>query len=331
MKNQPLVTVICLCYKHEKYVRQALTSVFEQTYPAIQLIVVDDASPDESAKIIKQTLDNQSQIYQTTFSLTPIETSFLSLSTNQGNCKAFNLGLAQAKGKYVIDLAADDLLLPYCIEKQVVTFEKLEESYAVVFSDLYYINENGSQLKTHFQRDDKGNLLIAVPQGNIYEQILAKSFISAPSMMIRKKVLDELNGYDEMLSYEDYDFWVRSARKYNYFFINDLLVKKRILKNSHGQAFYLKKNNQHLISTLKVHQKAMIQNQTIQENLALAISVRYHLRLSFFTENFELVPQFAHVLAKLDKLKWIDRFIISLSTLKIPVAKLYQFYLFATN
>jgi glycosyltransferase involved in cell wall biosynthesis len=331
MKNLPLVTVICLCYQHEKYVNQALTSVFEQTYPAIELIVVDDASPDQSTQMIAQALENQKLTSKKDNVFGKIETYFFPLSTNQGNCKAFNIGLAHAKGKYIIDLAADDLLLPDCIEKQVVVFEKLDESYAVVFSDLYYIDKNSKILYTHFQRDKMKNLLVSVPQGDVYRQILAKSFLSAPSMMIRKKVLEELNGYDETLSYEDYDFWVRSARRYKYFFINDLLVKKRILKNSLGRAFYLKKNNKHLLSTLKVHQKAFMQNQTLQENLALAISVRYHLRLSFYTENFELVPKFAYLLSQLDKLKWIDNFIVCLSTLRIPVSKLYRFYLLTTN
>jgi glycosyltransferase involved in cell wall biosynthesis len=52
--STPLVTVICLCYNHSKFVREAIESVLTQTYPFVQLIVVDDASTDGSAAIINQ-------------------------------------------------------------------------------------------------------------------------------------------------------------------------------------------------------------------------------------------------------------------------------------
>lgn len=316
MSKQPLITVVCLSFNHKKYVEEALNSVLGQTYPAIELIVIDDASKDGSAEIIAHFLENCEE---------KIPISFFPLPNNLGNCRAFNIGLAHAKGKYLIDLAADDMLMPNCIEKQVNAFEKLDESFGVVFSDVYYIDANSEIIQTHFLRDTNGVLTQAVPQGDIYRQILAKSFISAPSMMIRKKVLEELVGYDEELSYEDYDFWVRSARNYQYFFLDEIVVKKRVLKNSHGLSFYLK-NNKHLLSTFKVHQKAYIQNHSAEENLALAISVRYHLRLSFYTEHFELVKEFTNLLKKLDKINWKDQFVVTLSKMKIPLFIFYKIY-----
>lgn len=310
------VTVICLCFNHEKYVIAALNSVLGQTYSNIELIVIDDASPDGSAKIITDFMKEYEG---------EIPVSFFPFQTNRGNCKAFNFGLQKAKGEYIIDLAADDMLLPNSVEKQIAAFGKLDDSYAVVFSDVYYINENSEILKTHFQRDKNGKLAQFVPQGDIYKPILAKSFLSATSMMMRKKVLDEIGGYDETLSYEDYDFWIKSARKYQYHFIDDILVKKRILKNSHGRSFYLK-NNKHLLSTLKVHEKAYAQNRSKEENLALAVSVRYHLRLSFYTEHFELVTKYANLLKKLDTLDWKDQIIVVLTKMKMRVFRLYQIY-----
>lgn len=316
--DKPLVSVIALCYNHAPYVEESLASVLAQTYQPIQLIVVDDASNDESVKIIQQFVNNQNNNE---------EVKFIRLTENVGNCKAFNIGLAQAEGKYVIDLATDDVLLPHCIESQVNHFEKLGKEYGVAFSDVHLIDEKSKAIGQFYKRDKTGKLLQKVPSGEVYKEVLAKSFISAPSMMIRKKVLEEIGGYDENLSYEDYDFWVRTAKKYKYFFINDILVKKRILKHSHSKAFYLKRNNKHLLSTLKIHEKALAQNQTQEENLALAISVRYHLRLSFFTENFDLVFKFAEILQKMQLLSWKDRFFILLSKYKISVYHLYKLFL----
>src|SRR6185436_18882244 len=107
MMPSPTVTVICLCYNHARFVEEAIESVLNQSYANIQLIVVDDASTDKSAEVIKQLINKHSSI------------EFLPLQTNLGNCKAFNQGLARAKGEYVIDLAADDVLLPTRIETGV--------------------------------------------------------------------------------------------------------------------------------------------------------------------------------------------------------------------
>ncbi len=315
--DKPLVSVIALCYNHAPYLKESLASVEAQTYPYIQLIVIDDASTDESVKNIRQFIDNQN--------IKKIK--FIPLPKNVGNCKAFNIGLAEAEGKYVIDFATDDILIPHCIESQVNHFENLSEDYAGVFADVYLINEKSEIIGRFYRRNKAGKLLQSVPSGEIYKEILARSFISASSMMIRKKVLEEIGGYDESLSYEDYDFWIRTAKKYKYFFINDILVKKRILSNSHSKAFFLKKNNKHLLSTLKVHGKALAQNQSQEENRALSVSVRYHLRLSFFTENFDLVFRFADILQKMELLSRYDNIFIFLSKKRVPVYLWYKLFL----
>lgn len=315
--DKPLVSIIALCYNHAPYLKESLASVIAQTYPCIQLIIIDDASTDESVKSIQQFINNKQLA----------EIKFIPLPENVGNCKAFNIGLAEAEGKYVIDFATDDVLLPHCIESQVNHFENLSQDYGVVFADVYLINEKSEMIGQFYRRDKAGRLLQNIPSGAVYKEILARSFISAPSTMIRKKVLEEIGGYDENLSYEDYDFWIRTAKKYKYFFINDILVKKRILTHSHSKSFYLKKNNKHLLSTLKIHEKALAQNHSQEENRALAVSVRYHLRLSFFTENFDLVRKFADILQGMELLSRYDSIFIFLSKSRVPVYMWYRLFL----
>ena len=123
----PLVSVICLCYDHARFVEEAIQSVLAQTYKNIQVIVVDDASTDNSVAVIRDVISRSGR--------TDIE--FLSLSENIGNCSAFNRGLALAKGEYIIDLATDDYIAPDRIERQVKFFSSLDESYGVIFSDAY--------------------------------------------------------------------------------------------------------------------------------------------------------------------------------------------------
>src|SRR5690606_20919471 len=148
------------------------------------------------------------------------------------------------------------------------------EHVGIHFCDAELINESGRFLRTHYRRDQSGRLDEEVPQGQIFKELLARYFICTPSMMIRKTVLDSLGGYDENLSYEDFDFWVRSSRSFNYVFSDEILVKKRIIKKSHSGS---QKNilNTHIASTRIVCQKAFDLCQSKEEFEALLQRIKY--------------------------------------------------------
>ena len=267
--EQPMVSVICLCYNHERFVREAVESVLNQTYTTIQLILVDDASTDNTAQVIQAIKDAHPSI------------EILILENNVGNCTAFNRGLALAKGEFVIDLAADDILLPNRITIGVDRLTTVGELYGVHYSDAMLINENGAAIQKHSEKVT----VSPMPRGDIYVAVIAHYFICSPTMMMRKKVLDELGGYDEALQYEDFDFWVRSSRNYNYDYSDEVLIKKRILKGSLSDLQFKRKSD-HWKSTLCVLKKVKKLNRTSTEDKALRnrvwYEVGYHLkRLSF--------------------------------------------------
>ncbi|HRX01281.1 MAG TPA: glycosyltransferase family A protein, partial [Cyclobacteriaceae bacterium] len=105
--DYPLVSVICLCYNHEEFVEEAIESVLAQTYPNVELIVVDDASVDRSKQVIGTILKQHERV------------KFIDLKENHGNCAAFNIGFRQCQGKYVVDFATDDIMLNSRIAEQV--------------------------------------------------------------------------------------------------------------------------------------------------------------------------------------------------------------------
>jgi len=286
--QKPLVSVICLCYNHQAFVKRAIDSVLQQTYDNIELIVVDDASPDQSQKIILAA--SKADGFQTIFN-----------EKNVGNCKSFNIGLTQSKGKYVIDLAADDVLLPTRIEIGVAQLEQKGETYGVHFCDANLIDKHGQTLGTHYKRDENGSLLENVPSGDIYVQLVEKYFICTPTMMMRRQVLEELNGYDEALRYEDFDFWVRSARNYKYAFSDEILVNKSMLGQSLSAVQHQKKNL-HALSTAKVCEKILSMNKTDKENRALLKRVTYELKWALITENWEVSKKFIQIKNKISKL-----------------------------
>ena len=303
-----------------------------QTYPNIEMIIVDDASTDKSEEQIEKFL-TEIPLYQSAaknpgaiFNVNHIK--FIQNKDNLGNCVAFNLALQKCKGKYIIDLAADDVLMDERIDKQVKIFEELSEDYGVIFSNAIYINEEDKVLRYHFETDENGKSKTLVPSENVYQSIFERYFIPTATMMIRRTVLEELHGYDENLSYEDFDFWVRSSRNHLYFYQDEVTTLKREVKGSHSFSFYQKNNNPHLESTLLVCHKARVLNQNEEENQALAKCVEYHLRQSFYTQNFDLVKGYQILLDKLIKKPKSPflRLILLLSKCKIRIFWLYQLY-----
>lgn len=330
--QQPLVSIICLCYNHEKFVAEALRSVLMQTYLNIELIVVDDASVDGSVKVIEDVLDSVGVSYLNKgtekvgfeFPCPPI---FIQHEQNQGNCKAFNQALKIAKGKYIIDLAADDVLLDDRVEKQVHLFESLPSDYAVVFSNALNINETGEVLNYHYPVDKEEKSKIPVPEGDVYVQVLKGYFINTATMMMRADVLHQMGGYDETLSYEDFDFWVRTSRHYLYKYQDEVTTMKRVVRNSLSNEFYRRKMNPHLASTLDVCRKAFALNTSPAENKALAYQTFYYLRLAYYIQHFDLALSFNNLLEKLNHNSKLTYLFTFLSKNKIKVYWLYRRYM----
>ena len=276
MPESPLVSVICLCHNHARYVAKAIQSVWDQDYVAIELIVVDDASSDSSQSAIENTLKGTN-------------TKFIVLKENIGNCKAFNLGFKASTGSFIIDLSADDVLLSRRISQGIKSF--VNADIGVNFCDTFIIGPNGEAFGTHYERDSAGKMIVPVPQGDIYIHLVSKYFISPPSMMMRREVLDELGGYDENLKYEDFDFWVRSSRRWKYSFLDQVLVKKRIIKGSHSsKQFYFLSRYQK--STLEVCRKIKHMNWSEEEDTALKNRCWYEIRQCLKQGNLRLIPRF---------------------------------------
>ena len=306
-KKYSLVTIIALCYNHERFIEECLQSIVNQTYSNIELIVVDDFSTDKSREKM------------VAFSQKKIVIEWIFNKNNIGNCRSFNKALKIARGKYIIDLSTDDVLKPNSIEEQVKKFEE-SNRIGIVFSDAEYIDEYSNWLGIFYKKNQ------IIPEGNIYEDILKKSFIMASSMMIRKSILDKLGGYDENLTYEDFDFWVRSSRTYEYAYVPQILVQQRILNGSHSTKF-TQKRNLLTASTVKVCQKALLLNETESENQALIIRLKVVLRQCIFTENYDSGEQVLLLLNKLKGHSWDTRFFQLLNVTKIPLNCLYFRYI----
>jgi glycosyltransferase involved in cell wall biosynthesis len=272
MIKQPLVTVICTCYNHEKYVLDALNSVINQVYQNVQLIIVNDNSSDNSDDVILKWLTNYPNV------------KYIQNKTNLGITKSFNNAHKHTKGDYLIDLAADDILLPDCIRLQLDAFNNSNyTNLALVYGNAILINERGDFERYFFPRHEDGGLLKKHPTGDMYKYIISDVHsLCSVTAMIKTESFDSLGGYDTSLYYEDLDFWIRASREFNFDFTNDVLVKKRILKNSLGDSYkkdstyYTKINN----STYHILKKTFSLNKNKEEHKGLLKRIYTMMRQS---------------------------------------------------
>ena len=184
--TQPLVSVIMNCYNGEKYLREAIDSVYAQTYRNWEIIFWDNKSTDKSAEIAKG-YDDRIKYFRG--------------EKNVRLYHARNLAISKATGEYVAFLDCDDIWLPNKLEKQVVMLENNRE-LMLIFSNYFSLNE-AEQTKRLANNYDSGYYSF---EDNLYDYK-----VGILTAIVRKESINKLDYiFDETLSYSgDYDFFMR--------------------------------------------------------------------------------------------------------------------------
>lgn len=311
--SQPLVSIICLCYNHARFLRPALDSVLAQTYPHLEVLLVDDHSTDDSVAIIQEYVQRHPSI------------QFIQHQQNKGNCASFNEAFQQSTGAYIIDFATDDVLHPERVSRQVAAFAALPPDYGVVYTDAGLIDELSAPLGFFYRRPAPGKILPQPADGDVFADVLARYFICPPTMMIKREVLEELGGYDPTLAYEDFDFWVRSSRRWKYHFLDQVLCQRRLHARSLSRQVYLKGDKQ-LASTVQVVRKAQKMVQTAAERKALRLRLQYEARHAYFTANYQQAAELLQLLQQEKGLSGPYKVLQWLTARQVPLAFLRQWY-----
>ncbi len=143
--------------------------------------------------------------------------------------------------------------------------------------------------------------------------------------MMRRTLLHRMGGYDESLTYEDFDFWVRSAVICQYGYQDEVLTQKRILRRSLSTLSYQPGSGM-LESTLAVCNKAYDLNRNQAEFDALAHRIRIYIRKCFYTQEFDLAILFRQLLSSIESPGLATEFIVLLCRLRLPIYGLYRIY-----
>lgn len=201
-----LVSVIIPCYNHARFLGEAIESTLAQTYPNVEIIVVDDGSTDHTADV-SAGYPSVQYVYQ----------------TNQGLAAARNTGLSMSHGDILIFLDADDRLTPEALEHGV-HYLLLSPESAFVSGRYRYIKEDGTILHEYSQE----------PAGpDPYASFLHGNYIGMhATVAYRRSAIESAGGFNPALpACEDYDLYLRLSRKYPVAVHNHLVAEYR----QHGQ------------------------------------------------------------------------------------------------
>lgn len=203
--DRPLVSIIIPTYNREKLLITAVESILKQTFQDFEILIIDDASTDQTEDIIKDF--NHPKV------------KYFKLATNSGQCVARNHGIKEAKGEYVAFLDSDDTWLPQKLEKQVALFENGTDKLGGVYCYSYQKFVMSKMTLVN----DKGYY-----RGDIHDKFLTGFCPPTPSLfLIRKSALDRVNGFDEnLVTFVDLDLWIRISENYDFDFVEDPLIVK---------------------------------------------------------------------------------------------------------
>jgi len=218
--NNPLVSMIVLCYNQSQFVEETLESVKAQSYKPTELILVDDCSTDDSVAVIEAWLQKNG-----------VECTFIRHKENQGICKSLNEAISNATGKYLSMIASDDVWVRDKIERQVAIMESQSDDVGVIYSDALQIDDRGRTLPKTLIASSRN--LPKMPEGKILGSLLEGNFIGGQTTLVRRSCYDRVGMYDEDLPWEDWDMWMRIARHYSFVYSPDPSAKYRI----HGKSY----------------------------------------------------------------------------------------------
>ncbi|MDE2119649.1 MAG: glycosyltransferase [Betaproteobacteria bacterium] len=205
--NSPLVSVVMPVYNGAKYVAAAIESALAQTYENLELIIVNDGSPDNSAAVIQPFLADRRVKY--------IE------QPNEGVAGARNTALGLAGGEFIAFIDQDDLWMPDKLERQTA-YLSTHPAVALVHGYQAYIDASGMHLEN--PKD-----WVAPLSGNCFSELFNRNRIAVLTVLLRKGCLAEVGTFNKSLAgADDYELWLRLARRYRFGFIPEVLACYRI-------------------------------------------------------------------------------------------------------
>jgi glycosyltransferase involved in cell wall biosynthesis len=204
MTSAPLVSVIIPVYNGTNYLAEAVESVFQQTYPNIELLIVDDGSTDGTWELIQSFGDRVKGLRK----------------ENGGVASAMNRGIVESSGRYIAWLSHDDLFLPEKLSQQVAFLHRAGDCRAC-FTDYAAIDARGHRLRSVRTPE--------LPRNQLRRHLFGRMFINGSTMVIARDCFDEIGLFREDLrTTQDAEMWFRILDLWNIGRVAEILGLQRV-------------------------------------------------------------------------------------------------------
>lgn len=205
------VSVIMPFYNGKEWLEEAIESVLAQTYPNMEVLLVNDGSPEDISDIVKK-YENKIRYFK---------------KENGGVSTARNLGMKESLGEYIAFMDSDDYWMPDKTMKQVAFMEKQHILWSHT-GFVYWFYEESHEKRVYNNHN----------YGNVHEAVKIHFQISTPSVMISKRILDEHPDFEfpvEFRTGQDSAFYRMLSKYYPLGFVEEPLMKVRLRGNNSGR------------------------------------------------------------------------------------------------
>jgi glycosyltransferase involved in cell wall biosynthesis/GT2 family glycosyltransferase len=212
--TKPIVSVNMCMYNASRYVEATLQSVFAQTFQDFEIIIVDDGSTDGSRELIERAFPDPR--------LTIVQQRHLTLSM------ARPAALAHSRGEFIAFLDTDDLWMPCKLERELAAARAAPDA-GLIFSDCDLVDATGQRTGRRFSDQfDYGAMDFRGTHGHL-ELLRRGNFIAPPTPLAPTAALRALGGFNHSYRHvNDYEMWLRVARRHRLLFINEALAQYRV-------------------------------------------------------------------------------------------------------
>jgi glycosyltransferase involved in cell wall biosynthesis len=230
-KTEPiLVSVVISVYNGEKYILDAVRSIFNQSYRYFELIIINDGSTDRTNEILHEIRDPRIRI--------------LHNSQNLGLIASLNLGLKAAQGQFIVRLDADDIAGPDRLEKQL-GFLINNPKVGVLGTDYYLIDDKGQRLPNQI-------IFIQNLPNLLRWQLFFRCPLAHPTVMMRRDIFDKFGGYDPAYPHaEDYELWLRISPFVQMANLPEPLVQIRVHSTNISRVHSQEQNHNSILAAQK--------------------------------------------------------------------------------
>jgi len=232
------VSVVIATYNMGRYLPGAVESALAQSYPKVDVWIVDDGSTDDTPAVVRQwSGDPRVHVHR---------------QANGGQARAKNQGVILSRGRFIAFLDADDVWLPEKLARQMPLFAGRPE-VGVVYSDYERMDADGRPLPTGVNR---------MHRGWVSGALLIDNFVPFPAAVVRRACFERHEAFDESLAMGiDYDLWLRLSAHYKFDFIPEATVRYRIWSGQMSKNY-----RQRYDSAIDIMQRFLAQNEGVVDS-----------------------------------------------------------------